>query len=732
MKTSWMIPLAILQIVGSTANAVDLTKVPRTIGDEPEYQTKPKYGLLVFGPGAARTMWLVHDGDTLYADLDGDGNLTDPAERFAAHEDSNADDGTYVFEVGEVREGDALHKSLTVGTLNLQHLADSDARVRTALSKDPQARFYRLGIDLQMPLHRGAGIDGRVEHLVGPIDNDGLLRFANSPEKAPIVHFGGPWQITFYSGAELTTGRQTEVVLAMGTPGVSPGTTAFAAYQGLVPDGVDPKLHITFAGRDDSIEYVLTERCCTVNFHDGVRLREDAPLGEATVKITLDDWLGGAAAPTTHKVQVVEPKFQFTLEPISPRLKRSLMHTSRHGMIVGIRYSPDGTRIVAGDYPGGVVQSWDVETGNSLGTLETGPGYRGSYNYFHLTPDWHVVSTPTRTGKATRVERDDKAGYRWEFEGGIRCQDPATGELLWKLQHSPPRGIIATHLSPDGKYILSLEEPPGEFDGRPERRLSLWNTQTQTLREFSEIYAYSFSDDSSRFAASRKSEDGYEAAVEVYDVETAERTISIAIAEQPAWLSLIRFTPDGTQLIGQVSFVPDRKTPRTYQSSLKFWDAATGEEVGSIDAVNEGDRFFGPGNLFSPDGRTCVLGNWSADRTELYLINLADRQMTRTIDLGEKLMIRGQAFSPDGRWIAAATQHIPENTSDDASEQDLPQPKIHLIEAATGEIRETIVAPQSFMASLCFSPDGKTLATSGPGRVLLWDLSIPPGEPVKP
>jgi WD40 repeat protein len=29
--------------------------------------------------------------------------------------------------------------------------------------------------------------------------------------------------------------------------------------------------------------------------------------------------------------------------------------------------------------------------------------------------------------------------------------------------------------------------------------------------------------------------------------------------------------------------------------------------------------------------------------------------------------------------------------------------------------------------SLAFSPDGKTLATSGPGEVLLWDFSKPPG-----
>jgi hypothetical protein len=76
----------------------------------------------------------------------------------------------------------------------------------------------------------------------------------------------------------------------------------------------------------------------------------------------------------------------------------------------------------------------------------------------------------------------------------------------------------------------------------------------------------------------------------------------------------------------------------------------------------------------------------------------------------------------------AATQVYPEDAAvRDPAVTDLPQPRIHLIDAATGEIRETLVSPQCFAISAAFSPDGKTLATSGEGRVLLWDLPAPPG-----
>src|SRR5260221_55230 len=68
----------------SAGIAADLAKVDRTIIREPAYQSTPKYCLMVFGPEARTRVWLVQDGDTLYVDRNGNGDLTDAGEKVAA------------------------------------------------------------------------------------------------------------------------------------------------------------------------------------------------------------------------------------------------------------------------------------------------------------------------------------------------------------------------------------------------------------------------------------------------------------------------------------------------------------------------------------------------------------------------------------------------------------------------------------------------------------------------
>lgn len=93
----------------------DLSQIDRTIRKLPPLQSKtPEYCLLVFGPRAAKRVWLVHDCDVLYVDRNGNGDLTDPGERVAADPlNSKPADGVFYFHAGDIP--DRPHSPWTAG-----------------------------------------------------------------------------------------------------------------------------------------------------------------------------------------------------------------------------------------------------------------------------------------------------------------------------------------------------------------------------------------------------------------------------------------------------------------------------------------------------------------------------------------------------------------------------------------------------------------------------------------
>src|SRR5438552_416537 len=101
---------------GLKADKEQRQQIERKITKEPAYKSKPKYCLLVFGPEAKTRVWLVQDGDTLYVDRNGNGDLTEAGEKVAANRNTAQDSGesSYVFEVGDLQVGGKTHKDFTV------------------------------------------------------------------------------------------------------------------------------------------------------------------------------------------------------------------------------------------------------------------------------------------------------------------------------------------------------------------------------------------------------------------------------------------------------------------------------------------------------------------------------------------------------------------------------------------------------------------------------------------
>jgi WD40 repeat protein len=460
-----------------------------------------------------------------------------------------------------------------------------------------------------------------------------------------------------------------------------------------------------------------------------VRAPETAGVGMATITIAFDAWKAGHVAPSSHEVRVIPPKFAVKLEPVSAQLKGELVHPNRTSIISEIHYSPDGKRIIAGDYPGGVVVVWDVATGKQLTAIETGYGYRGSAQYFFLSPDWQTLYVSRAKRHVERVEKEGKRFLNWTFDGNVRAWDLATGQLAKTFKHQPARGIRNMQLSPDGTRFVTSEEVPGTYEGQPRSAASLWDVQTGQYRTLPDgLQLEKFSPDGGTLAMTTV---GHDHALKLFDTATGKEKLSIPIKDANASVFVTAFSPDGRLMMANYAVYAQAKQWDKSRSWLKWWGATTGREVATF-AADPNDYF--SRSRLSPDGRTLAVTNWQGEKRKLFLFQVPDKQLVKTVVLGEKKKgersnLSEPAFSPDGKWLALITQALPD-TREDVDVHDIAQPRIHLIDVASGEIRETLIAPQAFPWSPCFSPDGRTLATGGSGRVLLWHVPDSAGQKV--
>ena len=142
--------------------------------------------------------------------------------------------------------------------------------------------------------------------------------------------------------------------------------------------------------------------------------------------------------------------------------------------------------------------------------------------------------------------------------------------------------------------------------------------------------------------------------------------------------------------------------------SIKVWDTATWKEF----PAPRGHKRVVKGMAFSSDGR--LLASGSTDGTvKIWEVSTWQELWTLAPHLG---MVLDVAFSPDGSQIAAASGNY-FNTGDDC--------EIKIWNAATGKLMQTLGGHNGGVFKLAFSPDGKRLATTGAedATIKIWDVA---------
>ena len=202
-------------------------------------------------PMRLSAVWLVRDGDSLYVDKNGNGDLTEVGKRISAEKDS----WNTRFQAGTIRVGKSEHRSLVVGAQRLSNFGPEVTALpvaAAAIKKNPNAQFMSIIAEVDLPGLKGGGDDGRIP-IIARIDSDGPLMFGSTPREAPIVHFGGSLAIRAeIAKPTLFRGVPHDLMLTVGTQGLGPGTFASVAYDKLIPEAayvvVDAELPNSKAG----------------------------------------------------------------------------------------------------------------------------------------------------------------------------------------------------------------------------------------------------------------------------------------------------------------------------------------------------------------------------------------------------------------------------------------------------------------------------------------------------
>jgi len=400
---------------------------------------------------------------------------------------------------------------------------------------------------------------------------------------------------------------------------------------------------------------------------------------------------------------------------VSSRLVRSLVHPDRSANLPVVRFDPAGRRLFAAGYPSGVVQVWDAESGKELRRVETPRGYRGTYDYVYLSPDWKTIYVPAERRRVTRIGEGDEDRVRIEFGGELQAWDLTTGEPVPPIKPSADgRSVLVGYLSPAGDRILTVERPSYTPPDRPRDTAVLWDLRTRVGTPLGNGYSMAaFTPDGKTLAVTFFGNETERGRLAVFDAATRRELWSARPTSGDRGFSWPVVSPDGTTLA-----VADDVGRIDKPATLKLFDLATGKERGSISA--RGKFPFRPA-AFAPDGKTLAVTDYDGG---LMICDAATGKVEKTYTFPGMSLGPTPAFSPDGKTLAALAQPVWKEASR-ADPRDLPQPRVYLFNPAGPAAEpEVVMCPHGYVTGgLTFRPDGKVLAVGGKGAVHLFDVT---------
>jgi len=335
--------------------------------------------------------------------------------------------------------------------------------------------------------------------------------------------------------------------------------------------------------------------------------------------------------------------------------------------------SPDGQTLATRAAPVLAVCLWNVDTGTPLRQL---PENRSGTYALAFSPDGRSLAA----GEMKQV----------------RVWDVTTGKARLQLG-GDTLVVLGVAFSADGLKVAAASN-----DGQ----CRVWDAATSSeLQRFrlvpkpkdlaNPVPKLSFAKDARTLAwSSWDSSHGFHLS-EVATGDTLEPSGS-----EPYLPGPVAFSPDGEKLVSQCE-----------DGNFCLWEAATGKKVKDLKRPND----YLSSLFFSPDGKSLI-----AIGRAVHSWDLATGTMLGRLDPGPQNITHGSAFalSPDGLTLAVGEK-------DGSKKGPSTECNIQLWDLETGrQVRCYEKGHRGSVVALAFSPDGKTLASSGQDtQIRIWDLA---------
>jgi WD40 repeat protein len=342
-----------------------------------------------------------------------------------------------------------------------------------------------------------------------------------------------------------------------------------------------------------------------------------------------------------------------------------------------LTFSPDGRTLATTAQESSGATLWDVASGRPV---HPEPGHRGRIRELKFLPDGRLISTAW-----------DQELLRWDLATG-RAEHLLTLPGNWWA-----RGVA---IAPDGRTVATVGR--GVAEGV---RATLWDVQQgRELRRLgqpgglADLY------------------DGFPVPV----VFAPDGATVVTIRDDNELAITSAATGEDRHLLHgldahtyALAISPDSRLLATGGGKVVLWDLATGQRMAQGEVKEMVTAL-----AFHPGGR--LLAVTEPQRATLWdVASGRSRAMPTGVAPGWRGHLNALAFSPDGRYLAAAALSVPDG--------------LYLWEVASGQKARVFEGPLAGQGALTFSRDGRTLVSGGSdSTILIWDLTGRRKRPAPP